>query len=157
VRRAALTVAPGPLLSPATGEHGDIHTVRNVGATTCTLSGYPDVMLIAGTTTLGFRYVNGAGQYVTHRPPGVITLPPGINAYFLIAKYRCDAHTTAIATTAQIRLPEQRTTHVLATQTTSTEHGAAVLAYCTGNGDPDPGDTVAISPIADTVQRAAEN
>lgn len=154
----ALTVLPGPILSPATGEQGDIYLVRNLGTVTCTLGGYPEIGLTAGSAVLGFRYADGAGQYVTHRPPGTVALPAGADAYFLIAKYRCDVHVAATATGLLVRLPGQRTTHRLPVQSTSASgRGAAILDYCAGNGEPDPGDTVAISPIASSLQRAVAN
>ena len=154
----ALTVLPGPILSPVTGEHGDIYLVRNHGMITCTLGGYPEIGLTAGTATLDFRYADGAGQYVTHRPPGTVTLLAGADAYFLIAKYRCDVHVAATATRVLIRLPGQETTFRLPVQsTTASGHGAAILDYCIGNGEPDPGDIVAISPIASSLYRAVAN
>jgi len=129
-----VTVRPGPLLSPATGEHGDIYTVKNTGSTPCTLSGYPTVTLTSGGRPLGFQYVHGGGPYVTRKPPVVVSLRPGATGYFLLAKYRCDLQSTATATTVRIRLPGQVTEHVLPTPTTTTEHGASVLTYCTGVG-----------------------
>jgi hypothetical protein len=153
----ALTVGAGPLLSPASGEHGDIYELQNTGGTLCTLSGYPTVTLTSGANALRFHYVRGGGSYVTRKPPAVVSLPPGAIGYFLVAKYRCDVQSSATATAVLVRLPGQRTTHVLPTQTTAMEHGAAVLTYCTGNGDPDPGDTVVLSPIVDSVQHTAED
>ena len=154
----ALTILPGPILSPVTGEHGDIYLVRNIGMITCTLGGYPEIGLTVGTATLEFRYADGAGQYVTHRPPGTVALRAGADAYFLIAKYRCDVYVAATATSVLVRLPGQGATFRLPVQSTNASgHGAAILDYCTGNGEPDPGDIVAISPIASSLQRAVAN
>ena len=135
-----VSVSLGPVVSPETGEHGAIYEIHNASPHSCVLSGYPVVSLMRGAHLLPFEYVHN-GQYVTKAPPPVVTLAGGMNAYFLVAKYRCDARTNGLATVARLRLPGQ----AVAFQVSTGPH--SLIGFCEGNGEPDPGDRVQISPI----------
>lgn len=145
----ALEIGRGPQLSPASGEHGVILSVTSVGPP-CTVDGYPEVTLLdAAGTPIPFTYVLGRGQYVTHRRPRPVTVGGGARAYFLIAKYRCDAGSTTAAAGLNVTLPGQATPRSVPTSWLS--GGVRGLDFCTGGLHPDPGNTVAISPLEPTV------
>lgn len=144
---AALGIRQGPRLSPETGEHGVIIAVDSVSSIPCTVTGYPTVTLLnpAGSR-VPFSYLAGKGQYVTHRPPRPVILGAGKLAYFLVAKYRCDAGVAERATAMTLALPGQGT---IASVPTSWLRGTFDL--CTGGTTPDPGNTVMLSPFEPAV------
>ena len=93
-------------VSPETGEHAFILQASYVGARPCSLIGYPTVVFATATgRVLPFRYRNGGGPYVTHRPPGYVNLRPGDTVFVEVAKYRCDVSGGRAAARASVRLP----------------------------------------------------
>lgn len=113
----------------------------------CTVSGYPTVTLLdAAGSALSFAYVAGKGQYVTHRRPRPVTVGGTRSAYFLVAKYRCDTGVGADVTGMNVLLPGQGT---IRSVPTGWLRGA--FDFCAGGPMPDPGNTIAISPVEPTV------
>ena len=147
----ALVLHPGTYVSPMTGEHAAMYALTNRGPATCTLKGYPQVVLTDATgAVLPFRYAKGGGAYVTSATPVSVVLAHGASAYILVAKYRCDLGIETNAATIRLTLP---TTHGAA----FTGHeavgitGSMGLSYCRG-GQHDPGHLVAVSPVEPTQQ-----
>jgi hypothetical protein len=130
------------------GEHSLTYTLTNASKTSCTVGGYPTITLSDRRgVPLKFDYVHGRGQYVTHAPPQTVTLAPGAVGYFLVAQYRCDVTTAAAAAAMRVQLPSRR--GVLTAPTAQGDRSSA-FNYCVGNGAPDPGDTINVSPIEAT-------
>ena len=140
---------------PMTGEHAVMFALTNRGPVTCTLSGYPQVVLYdAGGAALPFRYARGGGAYVTSRKPVTVVLARGASAYVLVAKYRCDLGVARNATTIRLILPAARGAAFAGREAVATR-GAAGLSYCRG-GPRDPGQVIAVSPVEPT-QQATRN
>ena len=151
---AALALGHGPELSPATGEHGDFYALINRGASACKLAGYPGITLYdANGAPLPFRYSRRHSPYVTAAPPVTVTLRPGAAAWFLVAKYRCDAGIGRNATTIRITVAGPRRA-VVTGRVSSGDAGVSALSYCRG-GVRDPGQTVAVSAIEPALQATA--
>ena len=150
----ALVLHPGTYVSPMTGEHAAMYALTNRGLATCTLKGYPQVVLTDATgAVLPFRYAKGGGAYVTSAGPVTVVLAHGASAYVLVAKYRCDLGIENNATTIRLTLP---TTHgaAFAWREAVGILGSMGLSYCRG-GRHDPGQLVAVSPVEPTQQAAS--
>jgi hypothetical protein len=143
-RSAALRLSSTELV-PMTGETGGIFLLANRSPTKCIIEGYPRVQLIVRGRPLPFRYKNGGGPYVTTRRPQAIVMAPRARAYFLVAKYRCDAG-PASPSASEIRVAPPRTSGSLALRVPSG------LEYCQASRHEeqrlDPGNTVVVSPVA---------
>jgi hypothetical protein len=145
----ALVLRPGAFVVPMTGEHAAMYALTNRGPVTCTLSGYPQVVLYdAGGAALPFRYARGGGAYVTSRPPVTVRLARGASAYVLVAKYRCDLGVARNATVIRLALPAAHGAAFAGLEAVATA-GAAGLSYCRG-GSRDPGQVIAVSPVEPT-------
>src|SRR6266700_2671521 len=84
---------------------GDI-ALANRGPVTCTVHGYPQVVLYgANGDVLPFHYATGGGAYVTSGKPVTVVLAHGASAYILVAKYRCDLGIVRNATAIRLTLP----------------------------------------------------
>jgi Protein of unknown function (DUF4232) len=141
----ALALRPGAFVVPMTGEHAVMYALTNRGAVTCTLSGYPQVVLYdAEGAALPFRYARGGGAYVTSRKPVSVVLARGASAYVLVAKYRCDLGLARNATVIRLTLPTRGA--AFAGREALAIAGAAGLSYCRG-GPRDPGQVIAVSPV----------
>jgi Domain of unknown function (DUF4232) len=146
----ALVLRRGAFVVPMTGEHAVMYTLANRGAVTCTLSGYPQVVLYdAEGAALPFRYARG-GAYVTSRKPVTVVLARGASAYVLVAKYRCDLGVARNATAIRLTLPAAHGAAFAGREAVATV-GAAGLSYCRG-GPGDPGQVIAVSPVEPTQQ-----
>jgi hypothetical protein len=133
-----------------TGEHAVMFALTNRGAVTCSLSGYPKVVLYdAAGAELPFRYARGGGAYVTSRKPVTVVLARGALAYVLVAKYRCDLGVARNATVIRLTLPTRGA--AFAGREALAIAGAAGLSYCRG-GPRDPGQVIAVSPVEPTQQ-----
>jgi Protein of unknown function (DUF4232) len=154
VRRCAaraLVLHLGAFVVPMTGEHAVMYALTNRGPVTCTLSGYPKVVLYdAKGAALPFRYARGGGAYVTSHMPAPVVLARGASAYVLVAKYRCDLGIVRNATAIQLTLPGARGA-AFAAREAVVSTGAEGLSYCRG-GQHDPGQMVAVSPVEPTQQ-----
>jgi hypothetical protein len=127
------------LWSEPTGQHTAPLSVTRIGGSACTLAGYPKITLLtAGGHKLGFRYSHRGDLVVAARPPHAVRVADGGSAYFLLNKYRCDAHDTGIARRLQVNLPGVRGSLIL-----HLPH-YPMLDYCPVTG---PSTTVAVSPL----------
>jgi len=145
-RARVLVLRPGAYVPPMTGEHAVLYALANHGPVTCTLDGYPQVVLYSARgAVLPFRYTQGGGAYATHNKPATVVLAPGASAYVLVAKYRCDLGTVGTAATVQLTLPAAGTATFVGREAVGGS-GSLDLSYCRGGPD-DPGQTVAVSPI----------
>ncbi len=148
----ALVIGLGSGVSPMTGEHAIIYKVTNRGPVTCTVEGYPRVVLDnAHGTALPFRYADGGGAYVTRKKPVPVLLAPDASGYILVAKYRCDIGIVDSATAIQITLPIAGRSQFAGREPAGnrgTGQGlpTADLSYCRG-GPRDPGQIVYVSPM----------
>jgi Protein of unknown function (DUF4232) len=132
-----------------TGEHGAYYALVNHGWAACVLDGYPGVSLYDSLgTILPFRYVTGAGSYVTRAAPKPVLLTPGASAYVLVAKYRCDLGISGNAATIRFTLPGNSPS-AMTIGIPPGAPGVLALSYCDGGQD-DPGQLVEISPIEPT-------
>jgi Protein of unknown function (DUF4232) len=152
-RAGALVLRPGAFVSPMTGEHALMYALTNRGAVTCTVEGYPRVVLYGRSgIALPFRYTKGGGPYVTRGRPRTVVLAPGSSAHVLVAKYRCDIGTAATATTIRLTLPGARGATFTGREAVGGP-GSPDLSYCRG-GPHDSGQAVAVSPIEPSQQGA---
>ena len=144
----ALVLRPGRFVVPMTGEHAVMYALTNRGPVTCTVSGYPEVVLYdAGGAALPFRYARGGGAYVTSRRPVTVVLARGTSAYVLVAKYRCDLGDARNAAAIRLALPAHGA--AFAGREAVAITGAASFSYCRG-GQHDPGQVIAVSPVEPT-------
>jgi hypothetical protein len=142
----ALSVAMGSQVVPFTGEHAIVIVIANNGHKTCLLIGYPAVAIFAGKRRLPFSYDDGGGAYLSTVAPRLLTLQPGDHAAFVVAKYRCDVGELVVGTSIEIWLPGVPGSKRLALS----GNGVGMFAVCRkfkANGPPDPGNTVAVSPL----------
>jgi len=102
---AALSIAIGRPMSEYTGEESLDIVVTNTGRKTCLLIGYRPVVIQAGKRALPFTYDDGGGAYLSTQAPTLLTLRPGSQAAFVVAKYRCDVGDLAAGTSMDIWLP----------------------------------------------------
>jgi hypothetical protein len=134
-----MSLREGPLVPEATGQHTTAFIVTNRGASTCTLRGYPRIVLLAGNRrVLPFAYTRNGDQMITKHRPNTVRVLPGRSAFFAINKYRCDIHAVAGATIVRVLLPGAK--HWL-------QHGLnprRSLDYCPAEL---PSRTIAVSPI----------
>jgi hypothetical protein len=134
-----------------TGEHAVMYALTNRGSVTCTLNGYPQVVLYeAMGARLPFRYTEGGGAYVTPTKPVTVVLARGASAYVLVAKYRCDAGIARKATAISLTLPAAHGATFVGRDAVGVV-GSTGLSYCRG-GRHDPGQAIAVSPVEPTQQ-----
>jgi hypothetical protein len=141
-RSAELTISLGPAISPMTGERGAEYTLTNRSAHRCLLDGRPQVLLERGKRRVPFTIRPGNGNYVSTAGPRPVVLAPGRSAFFLIAKYRCDGQTAAVA--------DRLVVHVAAGRALMVVGQGAAFAYCrpfSANPREDPGNVVEVSAI----------
>ena len=144
-----LVLRPGTYVSPVTGEHAELYSLRNRGSAACTIAGYPRVVLYSSRgAVLPFHYVRGGGAYATPHKPATVVLGPGASAWVLVAKYRCDLGEAGTAARIKLTL---RAAHgvTFAGRATVGGLGSEDLSYCRGEPH-DPGQMVDISPIEPT-------
>ncbi|MGH3069999.1 MAG: DUF4232 domain-containing protein [Streptosporangiaceae bacterium] len=154
-RRRQLALGPGPRLSPATDERGDIYLLINRGSFSCTLAGYPGVTLYdAGGARLRFRYLDGQSQYVTSARPAAVVLRPGGRAYFLVAQAGCTLGNERAAATIAIMMP--RPSHATLTgRASSGSSGVSRLNYCRAGPDGERAP-VFLSPVEATFRATTQ-
>lgn len=127
-------------VSPETGENAREFVLANRSARACALRGFPGVSLYDRRgRRLPFRYERG-GQYVRAVHPHRVLLHPGAHAYFLVAKYRCDAGMRRESAEIRVYPPEG----------TSQLRRHAFFGFCRafhGPDERDPGNLVHLSPV----------
>jgi uncharacterized protein DUF4232 len=146
---AGWSVRVDGLWSEPTGQHTAPLEVTRIGTRSCTLQGYPRVVLLsAGGRTLDFAYSHRGDFVVAARPPHAVDVGGGGgSAFFVLNKYRCDIRARAVARWLRVGLPG-----VHGTLTVRLPH--YVLDYCPAEA---PSRTIAVSPIvARFAQAAAE-
>lgn len=145
-RTAALTLGNGPTLVPMTSEHGDFYTLTNHGHRTCTLTGYPKVVLYdARGKPMPFHYAHQLRTYLSAITPAEATIAPGASADVLVVKYTCVLGALRNAATIRLTLPGHPQA-VLTAPVARNGLGVSALSYCKGGPDY-PRQTVAVSPI----------
>ena len=118
-----LVLRPGTYVSPVTGEHAELYSLRNRGSAACTIAGYPRVVLYSSRgAVLPFHYVRSGGAYATPRKPATARIKLTLRA----------AHGVTFAGRATVG-----------------GLGSEDLSYCRGEPH-DPGQIVDISPIEPT-------
>jgi Protein of unknown function (DUF4232) len=147
----ALVLRHGTAVVPMTGEHAVMYRLTNRGPVSCTVRGYPRVVLYdAKGRALPFRYADGGGAYVTVKKPVTVVLKPGASAYVLVAKYRCDLGIVRNATTIRLTLATADGKAFTKREAVGVS-GAPGLSYCRG-GQHDPGQKVVVSPVEPKAQ-----
>lgn len=128
-----------------------MYSLANRGPVTCTVRGYPQVVLYdTSGGVLPFHYATGGGAYVTSAKPGTVVLAHGASAHVLVAKYRCDLGIARNATAIRLTLPAAHG-GMFAQREAVSISGPAGLSYCLG-GPHDPGQQVTVSPVEPTRQ-----
>jgi hypothetical protein len=147
----ALVLHPGTYVPPMTGEWAVMYALTNRGSVTCTLNGYPQVVLYDPSgAVLPFRYTKGGGTYVTSEKPVTVVLARGASAYVLVAKYRCDQGIARNAIAIRLMLRAAHGAAFAGYEAVSIS-GSPGLSYCSG-GPHDPGQVIAVSPVEPTQQ-----
>ena len=149
---SALVLRPGPPIAEMTGEHSVMYALVNHGPVTCTVRGYPQVMLYdASGGVLPFRYAHGGGPFVTTAKPVTIVLAHGSAAHVLVAKFRCDLGIAANVTSIRLTLPAAHGATFAWRVAVGGEGGSAGLSYCRG-GPQAAEQLVTVSPVEAATQ-----
>jgi hypothetical protein len=131
----------GKPIDEATGQGTLLVAVVNSSPQSCRLKGYPVIELLdRSNQRLAFVYRNGGDMMLTDVAPRLVTIRPGMGAYFAINKYRCDLAGEMPVSRMRVRLPGLSSRLVL-----DLPQGTAFSGYC---GPRDPGSIVDISPVA---------
>jgi hypothetical protein len=79
---------------------------QNVSATSCTLKGYPKLLMLdAAGSAIPTHVINGTSYTVVSRPDDVVVLSPGAQAMFDIGYSSRTGYGTAVCpTSAQVRI-----------------------------------------------------
>ena len=134
--------------SGATGQHGVLISIHNIGREPCSLLGYPVLQLLDGRyLALPFAYVHKGGQAATSAKPRPVALPVNGTAYLGFGKYRCDLAGSTAAASLRITLPNDGTRLPITVDLRGDVGNGT--AYC---GPKDPGDTINVSPVVETEQ-----
>jgi len=137
----------GPLVSEKTEQHTAAFSLTNVAGRSCSLNGYPTVMLFdSAGRLLPFAYGHRGDQMITAAAPKPLSVPGGGSAYFELNKNACVSFTRRLAREIHVDLPGG--------------HGSLSLRlpryplidYCPPG---DPGDGITLSPIEPTLTAAA--
>ncbi len=127
--------------------------VTRVGAQSCTLRGYPRVVLLgAGGHTLGFQYTHGGDMVVAARPPRVVHVTRGGSVFFLLNKNTCIIRNRNLARWLRVKLPGVRG------QLTLRLPRYPMLGYCPARLPPgtiEVGTRIAVSPFVANLAQAA--
>ena len=119
--------------------------VTRVGGQSCTLRGYPQIVLLgAGGHKLGFRYSHRGDLVVAARSPRVVHVTGGASAFFLLNKNSCVSREGKVARWLQVALPGVRGRLALRLPR------YPLLGFCPTHfphGAIDPGMVVDVSPL----------
>jgi hypothetical protein len=134
--------------SGATGQHGVMISIHNIGPEPCSLLGYPLLQLLDERhLALPFTYVHKGGQAVTSAKPRPVALPLNGTANLGVGKYRGDLAGSTAAASLRITLPNDGTRLPITVDLRGDVGNG--IAYC---GPKDPGDTINVSPVVETEQ-----
>jgi len=96
---------PDGLWSEPTGQHTVPLAVTRTGSQSCTLDGYPTVVLLNRQgQRLAFNYSHH-DQVVTSHPPRAVHVGGHGSAFFMFDKYRCDIRSQSAARWVRVKLP----------------------------------------------------
>jgi len=96
---------PDGLWSEPTGQHTVPLAVTRTGSQSCTLDGYPTVVLLNRQgQRLAFNYSHH-DQVVTSHPPRAVHVGGHRSAFFMFDKYRCDIRSQSAARWVRVKLP----------------------------------------------------
>ena len=127
--------------------------VIRIGRQSCTLHGYPRIVLLgAGGHKLDFRYNHHGDVVVARRSPRAVPVVSGSSAFFLLNKNSCISRERNVARRLRVWLPGVRGRLVL-----RLPH-YHLLGYCPmkfPHGTIDPGKVITVSPIVSSFARAA--
>ena len=126
--------------------------VTRIGRQSCTLHGYPRIVLLgSGGHQLDFRYNHSGDLVVARRSPPVVPVASGSSAFFLLNKNSCISRERNIARWLRVRLPGVRGQLVL-----RLPHYPRI-GYCPMKFPHgiDPGKVITVSPIVSSFARAA--
>ena len=144
---AGWRLEPGPAWSEPTGRHTAVVDLVRRASNSCTLRGYPTVVLLdSAGRTLDFRYSHAGDVVVTGRPPKTVRVGGGSPAFFVFDKYRCDIHATSVARSLRVRVPGIRGRLRL-----RLPH-YPIIDFCPAAG---PSRTIAVSPVVGKLAQAA--
>jgi hypothetical protein len=131
----------GKPIDEVTGQGTLLVAVINSSPQSCRLKGYPVIELLdRRNQRLAFVYRNRGDMMLTDVAPRLVTIRPGMHAYFAINKYRCDLAGEVPVSRMRVRLPGLSSRLVL-----DLPQGTRFSGYC---GPGDPGSIVHISPVA---------
>jgi hypothetical protein len=151
---SALVLRPGAPVVEMTGEHAVAYNLVNRGPVTCTVRGYPQVVLYdAEGDALPLRYARGGGPFVTSAKPVTVVLAHGSTAHVLVAKWRCDLGIARNVTSIRLTLPTAHGTVFAMRAATAAAGTSAGLSYCRG-GPAAAEQLVTISPVEPAGQSA---
>jgi hypothetical protein len=127
------------------------YAVRNTGARNCSLEGYPTVDLY-DPRLMPFVYDNTrpGGPFLSTSAPTRVELAAHSQAYFQVAKYRCDLGESTFATSMRVTLPDSAGAFRVDLSPAMTPSRS--LWWCTGQTH-DPGNVVSVSPIRPTARQ----
>jgi hypothetical protein len=149
---SALVLRPGPPVVAMTGEHAVMYDLVNRGPVTCTVRGYPQVVLYdANGDVLPFHYAHGGGPFVTSAKPVTVVLAHGSAAHVLAAKYRCDLGIARNVTTIRLTLPAAHDAMFAWRVAADGEGTSGGLSYCRG-GPQAAEQLVTVSPVEPAMQ-----
>lgn len=127
--------------------------VTRIGSQSCTLRGYPRIVLLgAHGHKLDFPYSHHGDLVVAARPPRVVRVTGGGSAFFLLNKNSCVSRERTAARWLRVRLPG------VSGQMALRLPRYPILGYCPikfPNGARDPGRMITVSPIVSSLARAA--
>jgi hypothetical protein len=148
-RMSQFTLALGPEVSEATGQHTVALRLVNRGATSCVVNGYPKITSYDRSGAIPFAIRHGGDQMITSHGPARVVVRPDRAVFLLLNHYRCDLGGLRSATTVRIGLPGgARRAATLSIKVTDPYRR---LDYC-GKGD--PGSTLTVSPFEPTLRAA---
>jgi hypothetical protein len=145
-RASDFSIAVGFAISPATGQNPLTLRLKNRGANTCVLFGYPTISLADRRGAIPFAIRRGGDQMVTARRPTPVLVRVRGSAFVVLNKYRCDLGDRRLARTLRLGFPTDASRR-LSLAFPPYPH----IAYC-GKGD--PGSTVATSPFEPSLRAA---
>jgi hypothetical protein len=132
--------------SEPTGQNTAVIYLLRRGSNSCSLRGYPTIVLSdSGGRTLGFRYSHGGDLVVSARAPQTVHTGRR-GAFFIFDKYRCDVRAAGVARELRVRVPGVRGWLAL-----RLPH-YPIIDFCPAEG---PSTTIAVSPVVARLSQAA--
>jgi hypothetical protein len=108
---SAVSVANGPVVSPAIEEDAHSLELTNEGSKSCLMSGFPRLVVYGATgAVIPFRLVHHAtgGYAMTSKPPKPFALAPRTSAFVLFAQVACEVGTETTTSRVALFLPNAK-------------------------------------------------